>query len=164
MADYARPKLWAPPGAGDEARADEAELMQQVFYVEHVRATFLPDLKAIDENLDIIKAQDTVTPGNGLKAGYWHIIRHEPGFVSYVTPLEWPDGSYREPGSWIFEHLAREDMWSNRSQREARERNRKLQEARQREEQREAMNRAGDYDDRLKHLEGVQIHVPRSIT
>lgn len=163
MADYARPKLWAPPGVGVEARADEAELMQQVFEEQYVRAMYEPDLKAIDPNLELRKAQNTVTPGNGLKAGYWHIIRHEPGFVSYVTPLEWADGSPREPGSWMFEMMAREDMWSNRSRREVAERNRKLMEAREREERREAQDRAGEFDERWKSANSTQILVPRSV-
>lgn len=164
MADFARPKLWAPPGAGAEARADEAELMEQVFEEQYIRSLYEPDLKAIDENLELRKALPNTSPNTGLKGGYWHIIRHEPGFVSYVTPLEWADGSPRDPGSWMYEHLAREDMWSNRSRKEARERNRKLMEARQREEQREAQDRAAEFDERWKNANSTQILVPRSIS
>lgn len=139
--------------------------MSQVFEVEYTKALYEDDLKAIDPLLRLVKAQATVTPGNGLKPGYWHLIRDEPGsFVSYVTPLEWPDGSPREPGSWMYEHLAKEDMWSNRSRRVAAERNRKLMEARQREEQREAMDRAGDFDERWKQANRTQILVPRSVS
>lgn len=164
MADYARPKLWAPLGVGHEARADEAELMSQVFSEQYIRALYEPDLKAIDPALELRKAQDTVTPGNGLKPGYWHIIRHEPGFVSYVTPLEYPDGSPREPGSWMYEHLAKEDMWSNRSVKAAHERNRKLMEARAREEERERQDRVGDFNERYAAANRVQILVPRGVS
>jgi hypothetical protein len=160
MPDFARPKLWAPPGVGDEARADEAELMQQVVAVEYMKALYEPDLKAIDETCELVLANAKVSPNTGLKAGYWHIIRHEPGFVSYVKPLEWGNGEPRDPGSWMYEELMRDDFWSNRSKRVAKERNEKLAAARKRELDREAMDRAGDYDERYKNANTTQILVP----
>lgn len=134
--------------------------MEQVYQNEYIRALYEPDLKAIDPALELRRAKEDVEPGVGLKAGYWHIIRHEPGFVSYVTPLEWADGSPRDPGSWMFDHIKEEDMWSNRSQRAREERNKKLIEARERQEKREAMDRAGDFDERYAASKRTQILLP----
>lgn len=137
--------------------------MQQVAVVEYMKALFEPDLKAIDETCELVLALPNADPSKGLKPNYWHIIRHEPGFVSYVKPLEWANGEPRDPGSWMYEELARDDFWSNRSRAVARERNRKLMEAREREEQREAQDRAGDFDERWKNANTTQILVPRSV-
>lgn len=160
MPDYARPRLWAPPGVGHEARQDEAELMAQITDVEYVKAKYEPDLKAIDPSLCLVKAKPHTEVGSSLKAGYWHIIRHEPGFVSYVTPLEWANGEYREPGSWIYEHIAKEDMWNDRTKKMTKERNRKIHNARERELDREALDRAGDFDERYKNANSTQVLLP----
>lgn len=152
-------KLYVPPHVRAEAARDEAEMLAQIYEVESVLQYFNAMLKDIDPYLRMVKAKDQLDPGSPFKAGYYHVVRHEPGFMAYVTPLEHDNGTYREPGSWIFDHIAKEDLWNDRVMRDRKERERKLREAEQRQREREAQDRAGDFDERLAATKRTQILV-----
>lgn len=156
-------KLYVPPNVRAEAQRDEAEMLMQIVEIEGTLARFNAELRQIDPYLRMVRAKENLEPGSPFKPGYYHVVRHEPGFLAYVTPLEYENGEPREPGSWVFDHIAKEDLWNDRVQRDRKERERKLREAQQRQSDREAQDRAGDFDERLKNANSTQILVPRSI-
>jgi hypothetical protein len=65
----------------------------------------------------------------GARPGFWHLIwpsyhggplNVQPLTVEDGRPRVGGDGERAEPGSWLFDWLARADMWNERAQREQR--------------------------------------------
>lgn len=120
------------------------------------------ELRQIDEHLSLVLAKPNTTV-DGLRPGYYHIVRMRPGHFAYIKPLEGPNGEYREPDSSLFDLVAEDDLWNDRAQREQRRRARKALEARQRDRERESRDRAREIDERIHSIESTSILVPRSI-
>lgn len=157
------PHLYLPQSARSEIEQDRAEIALQYMSVKGTLEHYNPMLKQIDEKLELVRAHNTVAPGSPMKAGYYHILRHAPGHPTTVLPLEYDDGSYREPGSWMFPYLDEQDLWNDRAVRASRKRQERLREAEARERQREAEDRIAEYNDRWKRANSTQIHVKRQI-
>jgi len=99
----------------------------------------------------------------GLKGGYYHIVRIRPGTAAWVQPYEGPDGEWRDLDSGIVDVALQADMWNDRTQRQLRQAQERAEAARQRQKQREAQDRAAEYDARVRSMLSTQILVPRSI-
>jgi hypothetical protein len=155
--------LWMPPRFRDEVERDRQKIIEQVFEVEAVCGYFTKELRQIDPYLRMIRAKDNASPSGPLKAGYYHVIREAPSMPVYVTPCEWANGDYREPGAWVFEHIQMEDLWNDRAMKAKKKRNIELEAARKREKDREALDRAREYDTRLAHATNARISVPASV-
>lgn len=153
-------RLKLPESFLREVEQDRERIIRQVDNVEAVCASFNKELKKIDPHLRMVRAKDQTSPSSPLKAGYYHVIRDAPGHPSYVTPLEWADGSYREPGDWVFEHLQHEDLWNDRATKAKRKRDRDLEAARKRQKDRDSLARAREYDERVSHALNGRISVP----
>lgn len=101
--------------------------------VEGMKVVFCPDPAPVD------------AVAMGAQPGRWNLIW--PGYHGAplnVMALETPDGEFREPGAWVFDMLAENDMWSERVQRDRRRIKREAEEAsRRRKEQERA---AGDQE------------------
>lgn len=116
------------------------------------------ELKSINESLQLVWAPEGVTHP-ALSPGRFHIIEHRPlPTPPNVIPLEDPEtGAYMEPGSWMFDMLARNDMWSSRNKKMREERDAKLRDARARAIEREKEDMATELDERIHSLINTSI-------
>jgi hypothetical protein len=156
-------QLYLPPSARNEIDRDRAEIMQQYMQVKGTLDHFNRELREIDDRLKMVIANDHVADDSPLKAGYYHILLEAPGHPTTVLPLEYDNGEYREPGSWIFPYLEEQDMWNDRVRRAGRERQRKLSEARDRQSAREAADRAAEFNARWKSANSLSVLIPRGL-
>lgn len=71
-------------------------------------------LQALDPYLQLTKiSENSETPG--LTAGYWMVLRMKPGIPAVpIETLQFPDGSYREPGSWMITKIESYDLGDDR--------------------------------------------------
>lgn len=120
-------------------------------------------LKEIDEHLEVVLAKPNTTV-EGLKPGYYHLVRLNPGHPAYIKPVEWDDGSWRDLDSSILDLAVEDDLWNDRLQSERRKLRKEAKRAKERQRQREHEDRAREMDARIKSLNSTQILVPRSIS
>lgn len=112
--------------------------------------------------------------GQGAMPGRWHLVW--PGFnggplvlqplvVDPVTgkPRIGGDGGFVEPGSWVFDRLAEQDLWSERVQRDRRRIRREAEEAKRKREQDERADRDRDVFDRFKAVSRTQVSMSRDV-
>lgn len=160
------PTLWIPESRQEAmARAAAEEHRQMLDELERVSTAlehYNRELRQIDPHLSVMLAKPNTTV-EGLKPGYFHIIRQRPGHFAYIKPVEGPNGEWRDLDSSIFDLVAEDDLWNDRLQREQRRKARKALEARARDRQRESQDRAREIDERVKSLNSTSILIPRSI-
>lgn len=155
--------LYLPGRAAQEIARDRAEIALQYYSVKGTLDHYNRELKRIDERLELVRAKDQVEEGSPMKAGYYHILLHAPGHPTTVLPCEYDDGSYREPGSWMFPYLEEQDMWNDRARRASRNRQERIRDAEARQKERERQDRVDDFNERWKSANSTQIHVKRQI-
>lgn len=100
----------------------------------------------------------------GAHPARWNLIW--PGFHGgplSVLALEDGDGGYREPGAWVFDMLARSDLWDSRVQRDQRRIRREAEVARARREERERAERDQDVLDRWLAASRTQVSMNRDV-
>ena len=157
-------QLYLPPSARHEIELDRAEIAAQYVQVKGTLDHFNRELRQIDSRLKMVVANDRVAEDSPLKAGYYHILLEAPGHPTTILPLEYDNGEYREPGSWIFPYLQEQDMWNDRARHAGRERQRKLNEARDRQSAREAADRAQEFNERWKSANSLSILFPKGLS
>lgn len=153
--------LWVPPALA----AKNAELSRQAAaeYLHHVELhdqlrRWNRELKRIDPYLQLVKArEDSSLPG--LKPGYFHVLRHNPTGPPSLIVHQGPNGEFREPDSGLFEELRKGDMWSERSMRERKAKERELARAEAAEKEREAEERRQEIAERYRHRMGTQVFI-----
>ena len=160
------PTLWIPRNRAEaQARAAAEEQRQMLEELERVAGLldhYNRELQQIDRHLSVMLAKPTTTV-EGLKPGYYHIVRMRPGHFAYIKPVEGPNGEWRDLDSSVFDLVAQDDLWNDRVQREQRRKARKALEARDRQRQRESQDRAREIDARIKSANSTSILIPRSI-
>jgi hypothetical protein len=142
---------------------EQAQMVEELYDVTGKLEHFNRELYQIDHHLKVVMAKPNTTV-QGLKPGYYHIVRMRPGHLAYIKPIEGPNGEWRDLDSSVFELVAEDDLWNDRLQREQRQKARRAEEARQRQIIRERQARAAEFDERLKHATSTQILVPKSVT
>jgi hypothetical protein len=149
-------------GPESEVMKDAAQLEQELYEVSDKLEYFNKEAKRIDPYLSIILAKPNAQH-DALRPNYYHFIRRRPGHMTYIKVIENPHtGAWRDLDSSIWNDLREEDMWDDRVQREKEQKMRRAAEAAQRQKDREAMDRAGEFDERLKAATNGSILVPRS--
>jgi hypothetical protein len=147
----------------DAVAQEQAQLQQQVEATAAQLNHFNRLLAQIDDHLQVVLAKPNTTV-EGLKGGYYHLVRANPGHPAYIKPYEHDDGTWRDLDSGILDAAVEDDLWNDRVMSE-RKRLRKLAEqAKDRQRQHEHEDRAREIDARIKSLNSTQILVPRSIT
>lgn len=149
--------IWLPPKLSRELEQENARDNAETLSMFEICKQWDRELKAVDPLLELGRASEAADPANGLKPGYWHILRHNPGAPVTAEPLEWRDGTPRDPGGWMFDMLLASDMWNERAMRERREVKRKLVDARERDRRRLAQERAEEMDARIASVERESI-------
>jgi hypothetical protein len=142
---------------------EQAQLVQELYDVTGKLEHFNRELYQIDRHLKVVMAKPNTTV-QGLKPGYYHLVRIRPGHLAYIKPIQGPNGEWRDLDSSVFDLAAEDDLWNDRLQREKRQKQRRAEEARQRQLLRERQDRAREFDERLKHATSTQILVPKAIT
>jgi hypothetical protein len=143
----------------EETRAYAGELEALAVLADEVQH-WTRELKQIDETLELVWAPESVEHP-ALVPGRFHIIERRPmPTPPNVIPLVGEDNEFREPGSWMFEMLRRNDHWSNRSQKIREEKAEQAAAARDRAAKREHEERSTEIDERIKALlnPGVSMH------
>lgn len=158
-------RISLPPSLQAEIDADHRDVMDNMISIAAVKRDFDRDLQQIDPHLEILKARDNTTV-EGLRAGFWHIVRRAPGHPAYFKPITAngePDGPYAEPSSAIFEMVQMDDLWNDRARKAHRKRMKEAEKARERRLDRERQDRIENFNERLRSRNGTQILVRRSI-
>lgn len=149
--------------ADSEISRENRQLLEELEHTAGNLDYYNRELYHIDRGLKVIMAKPN-TQHPDLKPGYYHLIRSECETCPTMLKVwEGPDGEWRDLDSSIFEWVKEADMWNDRTQRELRNKARQAEQARQRAQNREAMDRAHDFDERLYNATHVQISVPRSL-
>lgn len=151
-----------PRQVESEVMREKAQMAQELYVVTGKLGYYTRELQQIDPYLSVILAKPNTTV-DGLKPNYYHIVRLRPGSPAYIKPVEGPNGEWRDLDSSIFAMVAEEDLWNDRTQRDKREKARRANEVRERERQRQAADRAREFDERLWHATHTSVSVPRSI-
>lgn len=152
--------MWLPDGVtrelAEERTAYEAELAEQAVRLHDQLEHYNRALKQIDPYLELVLASDNAT-ALGLRPGFFHVVRHNPGAPPELWPLETEDGGFREPDSSLFEDLARSDMWSNRSMKARQKAELDAQRAKERAREREQEDRATEVLERWTAASRPQV-------
>lgn len=152
-----------PRRVESEIMREQAQLAQELYEVSAKLDHYNRELYLIDRDLSVILAKP-VTTVIGLKPNFYHLVRRRHGHAAYIKPVEGPNGEWRDLDSSIFDLVAEDDLWNDRSQREQRQKARRAEAARRRQRDREAMDRAREFDERLWHAMNVSVSIPRSVT
>ena len=103
-------QIFLPPNVAREMH--DAEVRSQMREDLGAMRYWNPKLQQIDEFLQLVRIAENATT-DGLTPGYWHVFRMKPGVpATNVLTVEFPDGSYREPDSWMVNMLESKD-WQN---------------------------------------------------
>lgn len=151
-----------PRRVEDEVRREQEQLRQEAEFLSARLKHFDRMLKEIDEHLSVKLAKENTTV-EGLKPGFYHIVRMNPGHLAYIKPYENDDGSWRDLDSGIIDAAVEDDLWNDRVRSERRRVRQRADDAKARQRAREAADRAAEIDARIKSLNSTQILVSRSI-
>ncbi len=114
------------------------------------------ELRELDEGLSLVKASDSATEP-GLKPGYWHIRRENPGDMASYFPLEGDEGEFVEPSSEHLGMMRRMDLQNPRAFRDFVKRYERLEADRERRRQLEAEERQTEFAERLESHERAHV-------
>jgi hypothetical protein len=140
--------LLLPPGVIRDLRQEQARDIAAAQRTEICKA-FNPELKHIDEHLELVWWPAHNPPSPGFIAGRYHLVRHNPNASGSVEPLIGPNGEFREPDSSLFEWLRASDMWNAQANRERRRVMQAAKDAEARRRQRENEDHAEELRDRV---------------
>jgi hypothetical protein len=147
---------------GDDRMEWKREFDAQLERVVHgMRLAFCPDPAPLD------------AVAQGAYPGRWHLVW--PGFNGGPLVLQplivdasgkaciGGDGGFVEPGSWVFDRLAEQDLWSDRVQRDRRRIRREAEEAKRRREEQERRDRDAEVLERWKAVSRAQVSMNRDV-
>lgn len=153
-----------PASPQSEVMAEQRQLVEELDRQAGALAYWSHELQTIfnDPDVSVVLAKPTTTV-QGLKPGYYHIVRVRPGTAAWIQPYEGPDGEWRDLDGGIVEVALKADLWNDRTQRELRKDRERAEAARKRQKDREAQDRAHEFDERLRSATTTTISVPRSL-
>lgn len=149
-------------GPESEVMREQSQIEKELYEISDKLEYYNRELYRIDPHLRVIMAKPNAS-SDGLKPGYYHLVRIRPGHGTYLETWEGPNGEWRDLDSGIFDLVAEHDLWNDRTQREVRQKQKRAREARDRQRAREAQDRADEFDSRLWHATHTSISVPRGV-
>lgn len=163
--------LWVPPKVTaellEERRRREAVTLNALRaeneweQVKH----WNKELARVEPNLKLVYCPDPApvdAAAAGAKPGRWHIVRFNVGAPISFILLETPDGEFAEPGSWMFDLLAKSDLWSAQVQRERAALARRAEDAKRRSEEAFRQARDAEMVEAIKAVTRTQVSMNRS--
>lgn len=151
-----------PKRVENEVVREQSQIANEVEHISERLNYYNYELQQIDRDLHVIMAKPHTTI-EGLKPGYYHLVRAIPGVGTYIEPYENEDGSWRDLDSGIFKLAEEADTWNDRTQKEIRRVQKKVREAKERQHIREKQERAAEIDARLWHINNVSVSIPRAL-
>lgn len=153
-----------PTHVASEIDMEQRQMVEEMEDVTGALAYWSRELQDIfnEPNIKVILAKPNTTVV-GLKPNYYHIVRMNPGTAAYIQPIETPNGEWLDLGSHVIDIALKADLWNDRTQRELRKQRERAEKARLAQKQRDAADRAGDFDERVRSLNRTQIRVTRNI-
>lgn len=151
-----------PKRAESEVLREQGQMELEVYALSAKLDHYNRELKQIDHYLSVILARPHTTV-MGLKPNYYHLVRQQPGAMAYIKPIEGPNGEWRDLDESIFVTVAEADLWNDATQRELAKLQRRAEAARIRQRDREASDRAREFDERLWHATHVSVRVPKDV-
>lgn len=121
-------------------------------------------LKSIEPYLKLVFCPDPApldAAAAGAQPGRWHVVRFNPGAPISFIVLQNPDGSYREPGSWVFDRIRQSDLWNDQVNRERDALIRRAEEAKERQIQADRAARDEDMVERVRAVTRTQVSMNR---
>lgn len=174
-------QLWIPPKVSRELREEsarrEAEAIKQL--TDDARwkwkREFDAQLDRVMPGMRLLVCPDPApldAVAQGARPGHWHLgwpsvnggpLCVQPLVLDYETgePKIGGEGSFVEPGSWVFDKLAEADMWDDRVIRERRRIKREAEEAKRRRKEIEAADFDQDMLERWRAVSRTQISMNR---
>jgi hypothetical protein len=172
--------LWVPPKVSrelqEESRRREAEATKHLLKQEWMDK-FNYELGRIVEGMQIFGVPDPAPldlVAQGGMPGYWHLawpsyhggpLNIQPLVVDPVTgqPRVGGEGDRAEPGSWLFDWVARNDLWSDRVVRERKRIREEAERARARRLEQERADDVADILERYKAVSRTQVSMSRGV-
>lgn len=157
-------RFWVPPTVSREHRQVTAQHDADVLLrAKAALPQFNYDLKQIDEHLELVYVDSLTDVGaTPLRAGYYHVLRRNPGAPVTVQVVEGPNGEFMEPTSALFEQLRFSDLWNGENMARLRSRHERAAQAADRLKAREREDRAEEVADRFNALERPSVSMDRS--
>lgn len=158
--------IWLPESAVKEQVAQRERHTARVVSMLQTQAQmdeWNHVLKGIDERLELVKAHESAK-AQGLRPGYWHVMRNNPGGPPSLLVVEGPDGEYREPDSALFDQLRSWDNWDSRARGDRERRMQRVEEAARKRKAEEREARLDEALGRFKALENPGIRFGGSWT
>lgn len=174
--------VWVPPRVSaelaEESRRREAETAKAMLGDGRLdwKKTFDAQLERIVHGMRLAFCPDPApldAVAQGAYPGRWHLVWPgynggplvlQPLVIDPATgrPMIGGEGAFVEPGSWVFDALAEQDLWSERVQRDRRRIRREAEEAKRKREQDERAERDRDVLERWKAVSGTSVSMNRS--
>ena len=160
--------VWVPERYRREREQFNAEVWERIVSNELSRMKGVMDkfnyeLKKIDRHLELVRiAADADVRGTPFRAGFYHVVRMNPGAPASVMVVEGDMGEFVEPSSRLFDDLARADLWKDGNMKALQDRQRKLDEAEARERQRENEARRDELLERVKAVTETSVSMNTS--
>lgn len=154
--------IYLPRHLGNAVEEEQNQIREEVEFLAGRLDYYDKLAREIDEHLRVVMAKPNTTV-EGLKGGYYHLVRLRPGHPAYIKPYEHEDGSWRDLDEGILDMAVEDDLWNDQVMRERRRLRKRADEAKERDRQRQSADRAAEIDARIKSLNSTQILVPRSI-
>lgn len=173
--------VWVPPRVSRELREESRRREQQAALALHAeerwdwQKRFDAQLDRVVPGMKLARCPDPApldAVAQGARPGYWHVVW--PGYKGgplNVQPLTLDtdtgeprlggDGPGVEPGSWVFDALAKADLWSERANRERERIRREAEVARDRRLERERAERDADVLERYLAVSRTQVSLNR---
>lgn len=164
--------FWVPPEVTrellDQRHQREAEAFKALRDENHWQwvQEFNHDLKAVDHRLQLVWCPNPApveAAAAGAQPGRWNIVRHNDGAPISCIPLEYEDGSYREPGSWVFDMLKRSDLWNSSVTHDRKRCEKELKAAKERREALETEERQERMLESWKAVSRTQVSMNTSV-
>ncbi len=165
-------RFWVPPAVSEEMLEQRRQREAQGLKALQTDALFAEkkrwdrELAAIDPGLKLVWCPDPApieAAAMGAVPGRWNLMRAINGVPPTFIALQTPEGDYLEPGSHIFETLARSDLWDERNMRERERRVEQLRRASAREKEREREERQQEIKERMKAIRETSVSMNRDV-
>lgn len=145
------------PGEYLEETAAHAAEVEMMVALRDELDSYNKELKQIDPDLELVWAPENVT-APGLSPGRFHVLRRNPPPAPpLLIPLEHEDGSFREPGSWMYDMLRKADLWNDRAQADRKRVQEEITRQRAKRKQEEREETAWEIDSRLKSVNDTSV-------
>jgi hypothetical protein len=178
-------RLWVPPAVSRELREEslrrEAQTMQALAddHRYEWKRRFDAQLGRVVDGMRLALCPDPApldAVAQGARPGCWHVAwpAYKGGPVVNLSPLAVDtatglaalggDGAPVEPGSWVFDELARQDLWNEQSVRERNRRVREATEAKRRRREQEIAEFDAETLEHYKAVSRAQISMNRGVS